>query len=154
MRYLIILACLSSTLHAHIRTCKEADELRPTGFITKWSEHKDRDMLRKQAEAAAMFYCAVYPNWDCQGSKNSFAEWSDQELNEYGEGIVMQYLGDTETLVQFGFGGGNYFEVIFERDSHRLSTRVYYWDGLCDILKDQASKHTSHLPGPGYYSKD
>jgi len=153
MRFLILLTCLSTTLHADIKTCSEANALKSGNWIVDWTKHSDHQFLRKQAEAAAIVLKLARPNWAQIPSIQTINNMSDRELNDLGENIEMQYLGDADILVRFGFKGGKYFEVIFGRDSNKLSTRVYYQDGLCFIMNDFATQYTGHLPGPGYYSE-
>ncbi len=115
--------------------------------------HPEHKNLRKQAEAVAIVLKLAKPDWVHIPSLEHIKKMSDKELNALGQGIRMQHLGLDDTLVQFSYRGRKYVELIFQRHSNLLSTRIYYNDGLCSVIKDVDFQYSTHLGLVGDYSE-
>lgn len=134
-------------------TCSQANALRTDVWIRGWSQHPNHDTFRSQIEKAAIILKRAKPGWTSFPEVSEIREMTNEQLDTLGEGVKMQYLGQNNILIQFGFNGNKYIEVIFERSSSNLSTRIYYFNGFCFIIKDFGSQYTSHLPPVGTYSE-
>ncbi len=115
--------------------------------------HPERKILRKQAEAVAIILKLAQPALVHIPSSEQIKKMSDQELDALGEGIRIQHLGIDDALVQFSYRGSKYVELIFRRESEFLSTRVYYSNGLCAIVKDFGAQYSKHLDPVNDYSE-
>lgn len=140
MRYLALLLILSSQAIADIRTCEDLAKATRSNLSDNPTHWYGNAIFRGQAEKLARFYLATQTkrDWDNPITFLDIPKMLDRELDDFGEGIYFGELtditGQSYIYAQFGFGGGNWFSMIFHRGSTQLATRVYEWDGECQIF--------------------
>jgi hypothetical protein len=142
MRIFTIFLMLSLQINAEIRTCEDLEKSIRNELSNDPKHWHGNAIFRKQAEKLAAYYIGVYGvrNWDNLPTLADIKTMSDQELDAFGAGIYFAELtdrtGQSYIYAQFGFGGGNWFSLIFHRGSAQLATHIYEWDGECQVLSN------------------